>query len=505
MTAQWWIATLTIAGTQRHYARAALAIEDSEAGRWRRVSPGLDGGEVQASAPWLGQTPEERSASVRVVDPGLDIPALLAQHHTLDGTPLEIALWTEGTVWAARDIRLSGIVTDYRWGAVGEALELDAAESVFQDRGVLPGVDRAVSDTTWPTRSENAAGQYPIVIGAPGSDGTRATPALFVESTAQGGARDLLLVAGHPVSAASVLVFDGSTSESLLTEQVTDGAGTLVTVVDLATATVIAVDEALDYYCAWNNGAGLLSVTGTADATGAGAVVELVLAQSTLPIDRSSVAAVRDALNAYQVGAVITESVSPAEWVADGLLPFLPVALTTGPKGWRFLPINLDAGFADCVGTLTARRPNAVRQGLVTQEGRDEVANTLELRYAIDLDAADTAKLARVTGADTHPCLPAVLSRQVYGEKIRSEETVFVYDDATAYRILLWWARAYAFPRSVVSYRTIGYDWLKPGMLVWLVDAELSIEQAAWVQAIQVNEAGYQMVELVLWRNPGAQ
>ena len=73
------------------------------------------------------------------------------------------------------------------------------------------------------------------------------------------------------------------------------------------------------------------------------------------------------------------------------------------------------------------------------------------------------------------------------------------------FRSLLWWARAYAFPRSVVAYRTIGYDWLKPGMLVWLVDAELSIEQAAWVQAIQINEAGYQVVELVLWRNPGAQ
>lgn len=498
---KWWVVTLIVAGQERRYARAPLSIEDATRGRWLRVAAGLSGGQVAASAPWLGQTPEERSANLSILDTSLDVSALLAQGHTLDGIPAEVALWTEGTDWKDRAILLSGQVTGYRWGTPEEATEIEAAASVFQDRGLIPPTEAAISATTWPYASENATGLYPYVLGAPGSDGVRAVPCLFVESIAQGGARDLLLVAGHPVSAASVLVFDGSNSESLLIEQVADGAGRLVSVVDLSTATVIATDEALDYYCAFNDGAGgLLSITGTEAATGAGSVLESVLALSTLPIDRSSLASVRDALNAYNMGAVVTEAISPAEWVADGALPFLPVALVTGSKGWRFIAVNLDATRSDCAGVLTARRPNVVRQGLVEQEGRDEIANTLELRYSIDLDASEAAQTAQVTGGDTHPTLPAVLSRQIYGEKVRSEEVVWVYDETTARRVLLHWARAYAFPRSVISYRCLGYDWLQAGSYVWLVDDELQIARAAWVQSAVYDEAGYQIIQVVLWR-----
>ena len=501
MTIKWWVVTLVVAGQERHYARSPLPIEDNARGRWLRVGAGLGGGEVAVSAPWLGQTPEERTTDLSILDPGLDMATLHAQGHTLDGIPAEVALWTEGTDWQDREILLSGQVTGYRWGTPEEATEISAAASVSQDRGLIPPPEAAVNAATWPYASENATGLYPYVLGAPGSDGVRAVPCLFVESIAQGGARDLLLIAGHPVSAASVLVFDGSSSESLLVEQVADGAGRLVSVVDLSTATVIANDEALDYYCAFNDGAGgLLSITGTNAATGAGSVLEAVLALSTLPIDRSSLASVRDALNAYKMGAVVTEAISPADWVVDGAVPFLPVALTTGPKGWRFTPVLLDAAYPDCAGTLTARRPNVVRQGLVEQEGRDEIANTLELRYSIDLDASESAQTAQVTGGTTHPTLPAVLSRQIYGERVKSEETVWVYDAPTAYRILLHWARAYAFPRSVLTYRCLGCEWVRPGTYIWLVDAELQIERAAWVQSATYNEAGYQVVQVVLWR-----
>ena len=502
----WWIVSIRVAGVWRRYSSAPLEIEATTDSRWYRVSAGVTGASVVARAPWLGQAPEVRSASLAIVDAELDVPLLHSRRHRLDRQPVEVALWREGDTWEQRVVVLSGVVVGYRYGAPGEPLEVDAEESIQEDRALFPPVGAVISDLTWPDRPDGVDGAYPAPVGTPGlgpAGNVPATPAPFVESIADGGARDLLLVAAYPVAATSVWIFDGTLLESLALEVVADGRGQLVTVVDLAGAASIAVDPTVEYFAAWSQ-ASLLSVTGTGGVAGAGSAIEAVLALSTLPIDRASLAAVRDYLDGWKVGAVVTEPMPPADWVAQALLPLLPVAALTGPEGWRLVPVRLDAQRADCVGTLRAERPSVVRDGGVTEEGRDQVANVLELRYALDLAQSEQSQTAKLSGAgwdgESHPTLQSSVSYADFGQRVRSEETVALYDETSAWRTLQWWAAAYSEPWTVIRYQCWGYAWVQAGDLLWLVDEELYLERPVWVQSIQWQDGGGQMIEVVAWR-----
>jgi hypothetical protein len=270
-------------------------------------------------------------------------------------------------------------------------------------------------------------------------------------------------------------------------------------VVDLAGASTIAVDTSLDYATGWTGG-GLPGVSGT-PALGAGSIIEAVLATSTLPIDRGSLASVRSRLDAYKIGAYIEESTSPLAWVADALLPLLPVSVVTGPAGWRIIPALLEATEAGTIATLTAS-PSVIRDGAVSLEGRDTIATHIELRYAVEAVSGETTATA-IAGieAGEHTSLATRKAAGVYGRRVRSEESVAVYDDATAIRIVRWLAAANAFPRQSVSYTGPFLHWLQPGDLVWLDDASLSISRVAVVEQVRMAPEECS-VKLVLWRQP---
>ena len=522
----WWVLSFEFGGKTWRVANGALSIEftNGGAGRWLAIPGGLGEATVEMEALWMGRAPEARSGDFEAVVPGLDVGANLAARYELDGQPAEVAVWREGDTWENRLIVLSGQITDYEYGAPGDGIRLTIEESVTLDRAQFPESGATVSAVTWPDAAENAIGvAYPWIIGAPGSDGTQASPALFVRSTVSGGDRELLLVAGHAVTATSVLISDGTYTEtvhyhhdpdgtitsattttpnveSFLIEHMEDRAGRLVAVVDITSAADIAIDVALDYTAAWTGGAGMVGVSGSA-ATGAGSILEAVLSRSTLPVDRGALSTVRDQLDAWPLGAMVQEPLSPMEWVTDALLPLLPVAILTGPNGWRVVPLPLEPTQRDCICTLTAG-PAVQRIGRSRREGQDEIANRIELRYAVDVVSGNTRKTAVVSeewdGA-SHPSLSVRTSNQVYGVRSVSSESVAVYEATAAIRTVRWKAALYAFPRTVITYAVPQYQWLQPGNVVWLVDSELSIEQPAWVQRV-VLSPGAAVADLVVWR-----
>ena len=493
----WWIVSFDFGGRTWRVSQSSFSIESPEINRYISVSAGLETAESQLSAPWMGSAPEQRSTSLELSIPDLDVGLLLSRGYELDGAPVEVALWREGDTWDDRMQVLRGQITGYEWGAKGEMLAIEAEESVALDRAILPPPGATVSLATWPAAPEDGIGAaYPWILGAPGSDGTPASPGRFVATTP----RNLLLVAGHPVAATSVLVSDGTSTESLLIEHMADSVGRQVAVVDLDTATTITVDPTLSYVVAWTGGAGLLGPQG--EATGAGSVIEAILALSTLSIDRGSLAAVRSHLDAWKVGAYIEEPVSPLEWVSDALLPLLPVALLTGPSGWRIAPVPLEPTQARTVATLTASQ-SIRRDGRVRRVGRDEVSNRVELRYGIagaDGEPGAAAVVGPDWSAGEHPALPTRLSAQLYGRQVRSEETVAIYDSTTAMRCARYIASIYAYPRDVATYLGQRMQWIQPADLLWLVDADLLIERAAWAESIRLTPDSA-AVDLVLWRS----
>ena len=502
----WWVASLTVGGRAYRWAESPLAINSD--GGLLSVAGGLQGAQVDCQAPWMGLTPEARKASLDLA-PGAAKPAdLISGRYSLDGAPAEVALLREGDDWEDRQVILRGYVVGYDWGGDDEILSISAEETADQDRGLLPDPGALVSATTWPYASENAVGMwYIMVYGTPGSSGVPAVPALFVASTTVGGISDWLLVAGHPVVATSCVVYDGTNSETLNILTVADGAGRLVSVVDLATATTIAVDPSLDYQTGWTS-AGALSVSGS-DPGGAGSILETVLTSSTLPIDRGILASSRDALNAFRIGAFIQEPISPMDWITQALLPLLPISVTTGPNGWRVSPIPMTPKSLDCIATITAGDgyTQAVRIDRAQRVGFDTIANEIALKYALDVSSNASSATATISGSGydgvAHTDLQSRLSQQTYGKRVKSLETVAVYDDSTAYRIVRWQAIAYGFTRTQVRYSLVqSYAFLMAGDLVWLTDSRIKIDSPAWVQRASLQSDGHIEVELIIWEVP---
>jgi len=127
----------------------------------------------------------------------------------------------------------------------------------------------------------------------------------------------------------------------------------------------------------------------------------------------------------------------------------------------------------------------------------------------MDLTNNATASSARMTGqgfvGGDHTSLSSQVSLQTYGRRVKTIETVAVYDTSTAYRLLRWQAIAYGFTRTVVRYSCIlEYAFLSPGSLVWLVDTLLKIERPAWVQQVDLTIEGRVELELVCWEVPNA-
>jgi hypothetical protein len=189
------------------------------------------------------------------------------------------------------------------------------------------------------------------------------------------------------------------------------------------------------------------------------------------------------------------------EWVVDALLPLLPVAILTGPQGWRIVPTPLEPTQARTIGTLTASQ-SIRRDGRVRRIGRNEVANRVELLYGIEA-AAGEPRASAIVGPNwdgiEHPALSTRLSAQIYGSQPRSEETVAVYDAPTAMRIARHIASIYAYPRDSLTYQGQRLQWIQPADILWISDSDLHLERAGWVETIRLTP-DTAAADLVMWR-----
>jgi hypothetical protein len=500
----WWIAELRLGGALRRYATQALSITSTtEPGGAVAVSAALDVPALRKSTPAQGATPEARTARITVLPD--ETPGLWSGRGLqLEGQPVTLSLWREGDIWEDRRAQLRGTVVGVAWGAEGEPLELEIEESIGLDRAVIPAPGAVVTATTWPDAAPAALGEpYPMIIGQPGRGGVQASAAVWAESVLQGGARDLLLVAGHPVAATAVTIYDDAGAyESLAVEHVTDGAGQRVAVVDLAAATTIAIDPEGSYRAAWTSGPGLIGVSGTG-ATSAGEVIAALLALSSLAIDTGSVTSARDALAGYLIDAVIDDAISPSAWVASALLPLLPIALVAGVDGWGVRVIPVRPRLSDAIATLRVG-PMITRDGAVQGEGYGEIANRIALRYARGGTADETtaeAVIAATPDDGAHASADAARSVARYGVRELTQQTDVVYDASTAYLIARGWAQQRAAPRWRYRYQLgIEWAWLEPGDVLRLIDADIDTDAAVVLDVVEFSDDGLMVVEMVEWR-----
>ena len=99
---------------------------------------------------WSVETPRV-SVPLSFILP-VDVAALVAQGHALDGAIGELAQWARGTTWDERRVVVSGKLVDPEYGAADEAVTCSLEELVADEQTTLPLVPITIASHRKSTR-----------------------------------------------------------------------------------------------------------------------------------------------------------------------------------------------------------------------------------------------------------------------------------------------------------------------------------------------------------------
>mgnify|MGYP001620009644 CR=1 FL=1 len=503
-----WLLELTWGERVFRQATRACTVTTS-GGTVHSYEPGLEVGQVTQRLTRYEVDLEGQSVALEVILP-VDVAARVAQGFELEGASgeLSMVLYQAGavsTTWEHRERVLVGLVTSPQYGEPSKPVGWMACslqEEAFEDHGTLIPSTWVCDKTTWPNRDPKVEGKaYPRVIGAPGRwtdvDGTATTsegsPAYLVDTT---GANERLLLAGHPVKATSVTVYDGTTSEVLTVSTQADARGNLCAVINLGPAVTIGTlgtaFTGLEFWVGWHNGGGMIDpyIPSTTPTTAAGRQLERVgnvirwaLSQSTLPVDWGAWATLAAGPQArLKIASYVNDpEVTPWEWISDHLLgdpPLIPVSVRRGPDGLVPVLDLVEAKVLDAVAVTAG--PDFHRVGpLEVLVDPAELTTSLTIEYAKPgRDGAYKRRIPIVPQADVdddeHGTAYATLAAQRYGIQAETLSTDVIYDASSADQLALWWARAKATPARSVEYEADPtWAWLRLGRVLALTDTDL--------------------------------
>jgi hypothetical protein len=279
-------------------------------------------------------------------------------------------------------------------------------------------------------------------------------------------------------------VTDGGT-EILALEETLDGLGRIVSTIDLTTAATLVVDPASIYWIRWHAGGALLSARrADAPVEGAGEVLEYMIQRSTVAVDLGASLAAFELLNECPIDGYLDDTITPWDWIADNLLPLLPVSLRAGPGGlypviWRF-----DATALDAVTDLDA----TPGRGLVRTSGLEEDGDPVgefRLRYALAGHKGEHRRTSTLTGNPDDLGLAASYSSLIVRSAVLrwplswgadTLDSDLIYKEAAANYVLAWISQAHALPSRRISYgASWRFGWIPPGSVVTLTDPAFGI------------------------------
>ena len=464
-TSRAWLLDLTWGGVEYHLAEASEVYEDDDGNATAYRAGLVVSGEI-ARAASAGETLiEAPSASLELHLDGLaDVPERISAGYPLGAATAVLWLWLEDT--SKRVKVLSGRLDQVEYGEADEPVTASLIDDADENAQLFPPPLARMGLET-----QNPGVPYPWIIGSPGlatdhGGGVISTvPGSSGMVWLRGGYTFLaeIVIAGHPVSAATATIVNGETdyAESLAVEAKTDDYGREMSIIDIHTWA--AKDRLVtgSYFISWTGGDGLDLAGGT--ASGAGDVLRWALRRTDIETEPGSLAALLPTLNAYQIDCVIQASpdarVDLWEWLQAELLPLLPISAVRTAGRVVFVPWRWSASSADAVAHLV-EGSNCERLGSVGYAARVEVRNEFRLSYAPDVRSGGFGKLAILTGSQAtldsdSSAVPYGIcadSDRAYGTQVWEGSTSIVYDDATAQRIVRDLAHRYA-----TQPRHIGY------------------------------------------------
>lgn len=342
----------------------------------------------------LPDAPGEQSVSVRF-DLGLRLRELLAlgvDPRTATGVLRLVPIDLAGEPLAEGRLVAVGGLRQVVWGALDApgVVEASIGREDTEETPIL-APSAIIEAAIWPTAPEQSIGvPYPLIVGQPGWTGVggplRAGTRIWWITTTGGGTPILGIIAGHPVAATTVDVYDA-------TADVWTAAVPVSSIADLARewrewiagyggdtraafeASGIGqevffgadIDGAIgglsvirrsdlghgpgadhELYATWGAGRGL------PELRTAGDLLAWLLARSGWTVDQGRTIAACRALSHEVAGAVEDADTSVEQYVQDVVLPVLPATLARGPAGVYPVVLSAETLDADPVFALVA-------------------------------------------------------------------------------------------------------------------------------------------------------
>jgi hypothetical protein len=548
MSNAYLIVSVTYAGTVIRLSTAEIDITDAAEGVTYSYYPGIGEMTVSTAMEFLQSSAGALSVPVSAVFP-VSVAQLHAQGHQLARSPVEVAIWTEGTDYAARIILARGIVSDPEWGEPQEVVSFSVEDPAKTSTVTVPNGTEQVDGYTWPDTITYLATAdlgiaYPRVYGNPGAMQT--SMAIFVAgsqvahaayTSTPGGA--WMVLAGHAVSTPYIYL----TTEQQLTgalfvvARITDNRGQVLSVVPyyadyptdtlsdyvdadgqhvygLRTPTYPGInsstqDAPYSVYATWHDP---VDATRGGLSPKAGDVILDMLQLAGMEVDYGRIKAAAGLLSAFRFDCVVSARVKPLDWLQAQILPLLPVSVDRSGDGASLIVWRYDATPEDATAVLDAEADTLIERATPISVDSSGIVNRWTLNYAYSVRTGQYCEVATrgndsvtadgvtTLGDQDAYCLA---SQARYGVVEKTIDTVCVYDDATAGAILAWMARAYAFPRRSVGYVVPSSYQLHKGQIVRLTDAKVSItDQLAIVAELQIDGTGTDAVSLLMIEDP---
>lgn len=557
MSNAYLIVSVTYAGTVIRLSTVDLDITDAAEGVTYSYYPGIGEMTVSTAMEFLQSSAGALSVPVQAVFP-VGVAALHAQGHQLARSPVEVAIWTEGTDYAERIILARGIVSDPEWGEPTEPVAFSVEDAAKTSTVTVPNGTEQVDGWTWPDSVLSLATDdlgivYPRVYGTPGAITTSmatwvaGTQLVWVSYRYSAGHLLRAVIAGHSCSIKHVrLTTDEYTSAAnLATAVMQDSRGQTVTVCDYfydpPTDTYVidgsgnivvhttdsdgtdvyglgdyrmvpfhpSADAPIPTYATWydseDTSRGGLSPK-------AGDVILDMLQLAGMEVDYGRIKAAAGLLAPFRFDCVVSARVKPLDWLQAQILPLLPVSVDRSGDGASLIVWRYDATPEDATAVLDAEADALIERATPITTDSGGIVNRWTLNYAYSVRTGQYCEVATrgndTTTADGTTTLGdqdayCIASQARYGVVEKTIESVCVYDDATAGAILAWMARAYAFPRRSVGYVVPASYQLYKGQIVRLTDARVSIaDQLAIVSELQIDGSGTDAVSLLMIEDP---
>ena len=396
------------------------------------------------------------SASVSVLTEQ-DIPNLhFRQGQRLDGARAELSLWTPGTSYRARLVRLRGDFIPSNIPLFGAPLEGDITQQLLEVAANYPPDGASFTTDTWPDLpsassegSDADATPYPVWLGAGGdftsSDGT-AKQRSCIQAILVDDAPDKILISYGHVLASTVDVWstENATTETIAVDLGYDGSGNPVSTCALAgTAWTWATTAADDTFYVVSITEGLRSLRGTHAVQGLGDAILFLLLQRYDPdragdiIDIAAWDALREKIDGIRVGVLVDSSGDPLDFIVSTLLPLVPgLYIVPGPFGIR--PAYLEDVDPELCPLLIARDgdqrgPDLFREDDAEPEFlNNDVANRVVIRFARRV-ASGKYQTAVIVGRERDAFAAASQTR--HGTKTKTIDSAVLWDRGSAWSV----------------------------------------------------------------------